>query len=197
MVYISVGNKLEEKNKTDANIVKYEFDFDNGGSYDYYETPTYYPDGAFNGKTTHVYCDANTYTAKLRVKNSDNYYDTDTDTVVIEFVPLVVYTYDAVGNRLSVTEDDDSAVSYGYDDIYQPDANIIYATYTYGNDLIAMNRADANSYYHYDGLGSTRQLTGDSGTVVISYTYDGFGNLIASSGTSDNVYGFTGEQQFA
>jgi len=443
-----------------GSIVKYEWDFTNNGSYDYYETPTYYPDKVWDGKTTHVYCDANTYTAKLRVKNSYNYYDTDTDTVVIEPVQLVVYTYDAVGNRtsmtdssgttsysydypgrlisvtnpdqktisyqydasgnrtqltdpngnitiytyddnnrltdvnapagstayqydslgiltgadypngtytqyfydpnrnwlcslvnkepndavlssynytydsagnrLSVTEDDGSAVSYGYDDIYQltsetrtgtnaygityqydnagnrtqmvknsvtttytyninnqlltetsADANMIYvyddngnlvsktdandannttvytwdwanhllsvsepngntayeydgdgtrisktqsgaktkyindtamglvqvlletnnagtvqAVYTYGNDLIAMNRADANSYYHYDGLGSSRQLTGDSGTVDANYTYDGFGNLIASSGTTANPYGFTGEQQF-
>ena len=60
----------------------------------------------------------------------------------------------------------------------------VQAVYTYGNDLIAMNRADANSYYHYDGLGSTRQLTGDSGTVVALYTYDGFGNLIVSIGSS-------------
>ena len=53
-----------------------------------------------------------------------------------------------------------------------------------------------NSYYHYDGLGSTRQLTDESETVTAGYTYDGFGNVIASTGTSDNVYGFTGEQQF-
>jgi len=72
----------------------------------------------------------------------------------------------------------------------------VQATYTYGKDLIAMNRTDANSYYHYDGLGTARQLTNSSGSVTISYTYDSFGNLIASTGTSDNTYGFTGEQQF-
>jgi len=72
------------------------------------------------------------------------------------------------------------------------------AVYTYGNDLIAMDSADANSYYyHYDGLGGARQLTDSAGDVIVSYTYDGFGNLIASSGTSDNPYGFTGEQQFS
>ena len=76
------------------------------------------------------------------------------------------------------------------------DANAVVASFSYGNDLISMKRADANSYYHYDGLGSTRQLTGSTGAVSKSYTYDSFGNLIASSGTSDNTYGFTGEQQF-
>jgi RHS repeat-associated protein len=59
-----------------------------------------------------------------------------------------------------------------------------------------MNRAGANSYYLYDGLGSTRQLTDSTGNVTVSYTYDSFGNLIDSTGTSDNTYGFTGEQQF-
>ncbi|MDD5063731.1 MAG: RHS repeat-associated core domain-containing protein [Phycisphaerae bacterium] len=77
------------------------------------------------------------------------------------------------------------------------DAGIIQAVYTYGNDLISMKRADANSFYLYDGLGSTRQLTADNEAVVASYTYDSFGSVIASSGSITNAYGFTGEQQFA
>jgi hypothetical protein len=56
--------------------------------------------------------------------------------------------------------------------------------------------AGVNSYYHYDGLGSTRKMTDSSQAVVASYTYDSFGNLIASSGSITNPYGFTGEQQF-
>ena len=72
----------------------------------------------------------------------------------------------------------------------------VQATYNYGNDLISMNRASVNSYYHYDGLGSTRQLTNSAGAVAVTYTYDAFGNKIAGTGTSANVYGFTGEQQF-
>jgi RHS repeat-associated protein len=39
-------------------------------------------------------------------------------------------------------------------------------------------------------------LTDSTGSVTVSYTYDSFGNLIDSTGTSDNTYGFTGEQQF-
>lgn len=75
-------------------------------------------------------------------------------------------------------------------------AGTVQTVYTYGKDLISMKRADANSYYHYDGLGSTRQLTANNQTVVASYTYDSFGNVIASSGSATNPYGFTGEQQF-
>ncbi|MDD5063727.1 MAG: RHS repeat-associated core domain-containing protein [Phycisphaerae bacterium] len=60
-----------------------------------------------------------------------------------------------------------------------------------------MKRADANSFYLHDGLGSTRQLTANNEAVVASYTYDSFGSLIASSGSATNPYGFTGEQQFS
>jgi RHS repeat-associated protein len=75
-------------------------------------------------------------------------------------------------------------------------AGIIGASYTYGQGLISMDRAGADSYYHYDGLGSARQLTDSAGVLAASYTYDSYGNLIASSGTAANTYGFTGEQQF-
>ena len=69
--------------------------------------------------------------------------------------------------------------------------------YNYGRGLISMKRAGANSYYHYDGLGSARQLTNSSEEVVAAYIYDGFGNLVAIFGPSfNNTYGFTGEQQF-
>ncbi|MDD5063724.1 MAG: RHS repeat-associated core domain-containing protein [Phycisphaerae bacterium] len=73
-------------------------------------------------------------------------------------------------------------------------AGTVQAVYNYGNDLISMKRADVNSFYLYDGLGSVKQLTDDSETVVASYTYDSFGSLIASSGSITNAYGFTGEQ---
>jgi RHS repeat-associated protein len=59
-----------------------------------------------------------------------------------------------------------------------------------------MNRASVDSFYLYDGLGTTRQLTDSVESVKVSYVYDSFGNLIASTGTSNNTYGFTGEQQF-
>jgi len=78
------------------------------------------------------------------------------------------------------------------------DEDTVLATYTYGNDLISMKNEQLATvnYYHYDGLGTVRQLTDATEAVVASYTYDAFGNVIASTGTSENTYGFTGEQQF-
>jgi RHS repeat-associated protein len=113
------------------------------------------------------------------------------------------YEYDPDGNRISKTTD---GVKTNYiNDVGLPLVQVlmetdedweVQASYIYGNDLISMKRAGENSYYHYDGLGSVRQLTDDTETVIAEYTYDAFGNVIASSGTTENSYGFTGEQQF-
>jgi RHS repeat-associated protein len=113
------------------------------------------------------------------------------------------YEYDGDGTRVSQTRD---GVKTKYiNDVALPIVQVlcetdisgtIQATYIYGKNLISMNRATINSYYLYDGLGSARQLTNSSGAVTDSYMYDGFGNLIASSGSTSNPYGFTGEQQF-
>jgi len=113
------------------------------------------------------------------------------------------YEYDGDGTRISKTQ---NAVMTKYiNDVALPlvqvlletnNAGIIQATYNYGNDLISMKRSGANYYYHYDGLGSARKLTNSAGSVTDSYTYDSFGNLIASSGSTTNPYGFTGQQQF-
>ncbi len=56
------------------------------------------------------------------------------------------------------------------------------AIYIYGTDLINQHRKPATDwithYYGYDGLGSTRFLTDDAGTITDTYTYDAFGNLL-------------------
>ncbi len=135
--------------------------------------------------------------------NGKNKYGVTNGMSVSETGGNTVYEYDGDGTRISKTQ---AGVKTKYiNDMALPlvqvlletnDANVIQAVYTYGNDLISMKRAGVNSYYNYDGLGSTRQLTDSSGDVTVSYTYDSFGNKIASTGTSANTYGFTGEQQF-
>jgi RHS repeat-associated protein len=51
-------------------------------------------------------------------------------------------------------------------------------------------------YYHADGLGSTRLLTDETGTVTDRTTYEAFGEIdaAASAQTSDNAFLYTGEQ---
>ena len=76
---------------------------------------------------------------------------------------------------------------------YNPEGNI-QASYVYGLDLISQERGEQESFYHMDGLGSTRVLTDDGGGVTDTYDYDAYGVLIASTGGTVNDYLYTGEQ---
>jgi RHS repeat-associated protein len=71
-------------------------------------------------------------------------------------------------------------------------------TYSYGHDLISQDRVNGNtwtlSFYGYDGHGNTRFLTDANANVTDAYDYDAFGNVIARTGTTPNLYLFTGEQ---
>ena len=66
--------------------------------------------------------------------------------------------------------------------------------YTRGDELISQERDGKTSYYVYDGHGSVRALTNDSGKVTDKYVYDAFGNLISSTGRTENDFLFAGEQ---
>ncbi|MCS6859558.1 MAG: RHS domain-containing protein, partial [Abditibacteriales bacterium] len=53
-------------------------------------------------------------------------------------------------------------------------------------------RGVTERYYHYDGLGSTRQLTDASQAVTDATSYDAWGNVLSSSGTTANPYKYVG-----
>nr|WP_253938800.1 RHS repeat-associated core domain-containing protein [Hahella sp. HN01] len=67
-------------------------------------------------------------------------------------------------------------------------------SYVYGDDLLSQARAGDVSYYVYDGQGSVRSLTNQTGTQTDSYHYDAFGILLHSEGDTPNSYLYTGEQ---
>jgi hypothetical protein len=48
------------------------------------------------------------------------------------------------------------------------------------------------SYYEADGLGSVTSLSGGSGLLSNTYTYDTFGNVTAFTGTVTNPFRYTG-----
>jgi len=133
----------------------------------------------------------------------------------------VFYSYD-FENRLTFVQGPDGTAEYVYyaDGIrvrsvtdgvvtnYLVDKNRAYAqvleerdgsgsltvSYVYGDALISQKRGGSVSYYHYDGLGSTRVLTDASANVTDTYIYEAFGELTDHIGNTENNYLFTGEQ---
>ncbi|OZG70938.1 hypothetical protein BTA51_22790 [Hahella sp. CCB-MM4] len=130
------------------------------------------------------------------------------------------YTYNAK-NQLTAATQGGNRTTYGYnvDGIrtqktdgalstnYVVDSNRDYAqvlqeitngtkqvSYVYGDDLLSQARNGNQSYYVYDGLGSVRSLTDTTGAETDTYQYDAFGILLASTGTTENDYRYTGEQ---
>jgi RHS repeat-associated protein len=112
-----------------------------------------------------------------------------------------IYQYDANGVRVSSKT---SGVETRYlVDSNRPHASVVLeynpngttiTEYTYGLNLIAQERGGVKSFYHADGLGSTRFLTDIGGNITDAYVYDAYGNTLSSSGTTVNNYLYTGEQ---
>jgi RHS repeat-associated protein len=113
----------------------------------------------------------------------------------------VTYAYDADGNRIQ-TNADGEVTQYVVDSndslaqvVAELDANNqVNVAYLHGDDLISQYRGNDISYYHYDGLGSTRALTAPNATVTNTYDYEAFGELTAQTGETENNYLYTGEQ---
>ncbi|MBC2717914.1 MAG: hypothetical protein HF978_21650, partial [Desulfobacteraceae bacterium] len=112
----------------------------------------------------------------------------------------VAYQYDADGIR--VAQDVDGAQT-----VFIVDKNRQYAqileerdtlgsltvSYIHGDDLVSQDRSGVKSYFHHDGLTSTRALTNSSETVTDTYDYEAFGNIIQQTGNTQNSFLFAGE----
>jgi RHS repeat-associated protein len=70
--------------------------------------------------------------------------------------------------------------------------------YTYGLSIISQRQKIdgvwTTSFYSMDAQGSVRQLTNTDGVVTDTYEYDAFGKLISQTGSTPNVYLYTGER---
>jgi len=71
-------------------------------------------------------------------------------------------------------------------------------TYTYGYERISqsqtLSHAWTPSFYIYDGRGTVRMMASLAGTVTDTYEYDAFGNMLAKTGATPNVYLYRGER---
>ncbi len=90
------------------------------------------------------------------------------------------YAYDYRGERIRKTTPGES-VNYlvdnnnrtGYSQVARETnaSGAELAAYAFGDDLISQTRAGAVSFFHYDGLGSTRALTSIAGDVTDAVDY--------------------------
>ncbi|MCU7919309.1 MAG: putative Ig domain-containing protein [Candidatus Thiodiazotropha sp. (ex Epidulcina cf. delphinae)] len=154
------------------------------------------------GTTSYTY-DANGNTLTKNDGSLTTYgYDADNRLVQVQSVTQILgYGYDADGIRRSVSVNGvvtrhlvDKNRDYAQVIEERNAANNLQVAYTYGDDLISQDSGGSTSYYHYDGLGSTRALTDNSELATDTYTYEAFGSLIRSTGTTPNSYLYTGEQ---
>ncbi|MDX9956473.1 MAG: RHS repeat-associated core domain-containing protein, partial [Anaerolineae bacterium] len=51
----------------------------------------------------------------------------------------------------------------------------------------------ATEYFAYDGLGSVRQVVDETGSPLLTQTFDPYGSLYARAGIAETAWGFTGE----
>lgn len=140
-------------------------------------------------ETTYFYFDA-----ENKLVQVDKYNSTPT------LISSVSYSYDGFGRRVKKNVNG-TITYYVYDmeDIrFETDASgQIIAEYTHGSGIdepLAMRRGGANYYYHVNGLGSVTALTNSSKTVVQSYVYDSFGQIISQAGSITNPYTFTARE---
>lgn len=120
------------------------------------------------------------------------------------------YAYDGLGRRIAKTLNAVQTVSYVYDNediLFEFDSsNNLVARYTHGVgideplimerdlDLSGTFEATEAFFYHADGLSSIVEITDNLGTIVNSYVYDGFGNIVQQNGSLQNPYTYTGRE---
>ncbi len=109
------------------------------------------------------------------------------------------FRYDPFGRRIQKTTSSGSTV-YLYDGaniVAELDGGGAYvAKYTQGagvDEQLAMKRGGYVEYYHADALGSITSLTGATGQLTATYTYDAFGNTTATEGIH-NPFRYTGRE---
>ena len=143
------------------------------------------------GKTALYKYDSENRLIKATVQQGNN--------VVVE-----TYTYDYAGNRTSKTTTINNHVEKVYylnDNSSLTNVLVEYSAngdeicyYTIGADLVSQEVNGKVYTYLYDGHGTVRALANENGKVTDTYTYDAFGNLISSTGSTANSYRYCGEQ---
>lgn len=120
----------------------------------------------------------------------------------------VTFAYDAFGRRAKKSSSA-GTVFYIYDGdqvIAEYNASgVLLRKFVYGTGIdepVLMESSGAQYYYHFDGLGSVREISNAAGAVVEKYDYDVYGKMRIRDGGNNvleksavgNPYSFTGRR---
>ena len=111
-----------------------------------------------------------------------------------------VSLYDPLGYQISSTFNGQTTSNlidpYGLGNVmaqFDSSGNLV-AHYTFGLGLVSqVTPSDTPSYYDFNALGSTTDLTNSTGGLVATYSYLPFGGLLASTGSVSNPFTFAGQ----
>ena len=112
----------------------------------------------------------------------------------------VSFKYDPFGRRIFKSSTSSTSVyAYDGDNLIEETnaAGAVVARYEQGLNIdepLVMLRSATTSYYQADGLGSITSLTNTSGAAAETYSYDSFGNILATTGSSTNSFKYTGRE---
>jgi RHS repeat-associated protein len=113
---------------------------------------------------------------------------------LVQGTAVVSYGYNGLGERVRQVVDGQST-SYTLDvnaGLTQVLGDGTY-TYLYGVNRVSQTAGSLSEYSLGDALGSVRQLVDGSGQVTLAQSYTPYGEVLASEGSRETAYAFTGE----
>jgi RHS repeat-associated protein len=115
-----------------------------------------------------------------------------------ETTNLGEFDYNYQGLRVRHINSSRGDITYYYDNKSiieeRNDSDALVAHYRYADRLLSLDTGSSTQYYHEDALGSTTNLTDDSGNNQVSYKLDPWGHIREQQGTSVNRQVFTGQE---
>jgi RHS repeat-associated protein len=184
-IYDESGNRI----RTIINDVTTEYSTNNMNQYTTAGTAAYEydNDGNLISKTdgsdlcTYTYDDENQLTEVVTPKGTWN------------------YEYDALGNRIATVQNGER-IDYLVDPTglvniigeYNGDGDLL-VHYTHGLGLTSrVDPSGVATYYHFDSMGNTSELTSQSTEVHNTYSYAPFGRVLSESESVQNPFSFEG-----
>jgi RHS repeat-associated protein len=150
-----------------------------------------------SGTTTYAY-DANGNQLTIEEPSGDittNTWNGENRLVLVEHPDSTETAYRYNGDGLRVAEDHDGTVTLflydGNNRLQETDeTGLVEAEFTYiplpYAEVLSQHRDMESSFYLCDGIRNIRQLTDDTQAITDEYSFDAFGNLRSSTGSSAN-----------